>query len=166
MSNLERLKNRIAAEELDAVLLLDSYNRHFATGFHSTAGVVIVTADDAWFITDSRYIEAATEYAAGRYHVCLHNSAHPMNDMIKSILAEQGVSRLGGESSRLSYEEYTAYEQLLGIKMIGCQAMIDELRAVKNEEELALMRKAQEITDPFLWATALRVQRRRATSPS
>ena len=147
MSNLERLKNRIAAEELDAVLLLDSYNRHFATGFHSSSGAVIVTADDAWFITDSRYIEAAQEAAAGRYNVCLHNGDHPMNSMIKSILAEQGVSRLGGEACRLSYEEYTAYEELLGIKMIGCQGMIDELRAVKNEEELAFMRKAQEITD-------------------
>ena len=56
MSNLERLKNRIAAEQLDAVLLLDSYNRHFATGFHSSSGAVIVTAKDAWFITDSRYM--------------------------------------------------------------------------------------------------------------
>ena len=147
MSNLERLKNRIAAEELDAVLLLDSYNRHFATGFHSSSGAVIVTANDAWFITDSRYIEAATEFAAGRFNVCLHNSAHPMNDMIKTIMAEQGVSRLGGESCRLSYDEYTKYEELLGIKMIGCQAMLDELRAAKNEEELEYMRKAQEITD-------------------
>ena len=42
MSNLERLKNRIAAEGLDAVLLIDSYNRHFATGFHSTAGTMVV----------------------------------------------------------------------------------------------------------------------------
>ena len=138
MSNLERLKNRIAAEELDAVLLLDSYNRHFATGFHSSSGAVIVTANDAWFITDSRYIEAATEFAAGRFNVCLHNSAHPMNDMIKTIMAEQGVSRLGGESCRLSYDEYTKYEELLGIKMIGCQAMLDELRADKEKTKAGI----------------------------
>ena len=147
MSNLERLKQRIAAEDLDAVLLLDSYNRHFATGFHSTAGAVIVTAEDAWFITDSRYIEAAEEAAAGRFHVLRHNAEHTMNDLIKTILAQNNVSKLGGESSRLNYEEYTAYEELLGIKLIGCQNMIDEIRAVKNEDELALMRKAQEITD-------------------
>ena len=147
MSNLERLKTRIAAEGLDAVLLLNPDNRFFATGFHSTAGAVIATAKDAWFLTDSRYIEAATEAAAGRYHVLLHNAQSPMNDMIKAILAEQEVSRLGGESTRLSYEEYVAYEQMLGIKMIGCQDMLDELRAQKNEEELALMQKAQDITD-------------------
>ena len=147
MSNLERLKNRIAAEGLDAVLLIDSYNRHFATGFHSSSGAVIVTAKDAWFITDSRYIEAATEAAAGRFHVLQHTAEAPMNVMIKTIMAEQGVARLGGEACRLSYEEYTAFEELLGIKMIGCQSMLDELRAVKNEEELEYMRKAQEITD-------------------
>jgi len=147
MSNLERLKHRIAAEGLDAVLLLNPDNRYFATGFHSSAGAVIATAKDAWFLTDSRYIEAATEAAAGRYHVLLHTAQHPMNDMIKAILAEQNVSRVGGESTRLSYEEYVTYEQLLGVKMIGCQDMLDELRAQKNPQELALMQKAQDITD-------------------
>jgi len=147
MSNLERLKTRIAAEGLDAVLLLNPDNRFFATGFHSSAGAVIATAKDAWFLTDSRYIEAATEFAGDRYHVLLHTGANPMNDQIKAILAEQGVSRLGGESTRLCYEEYVAYEELLGIQMIGCQDMLDELRAQKNEEELALMQKAQDITD-------------------
>ena len=147
MSNLERLKARIAAEGLDAVLLLDPDNRFFATGFHSSSGAVIATANDAWFLTDSRYIEAATAFAGERYHVLQHTSASPMNDMIKAILAEQGVSKLGGESTRLSYEEYVGYEQMLGIRMIGCQELLDELRAQKNDEELALMQKAQDITD-------------------
>lgn len=147
MSNLERLKTRIAAEGLDAVLLLDPDNRFFATGFHSSAGAVIVTAKDAWFLTDSRYFEAASDFAGDRYRVLLHTNQSPMNDMIKAILAQQEVSGLGGESSRLSYEEYVGYEDMLGIKMIGCQDMLDELRAQKNDEELALMQKAQDITD-------------------
>lgn len=147
MSNLERLKNAIAAQGLDAVLLMNPDNRFFATGFHSTAGAVIVTPKDAWFITDSRYIEAARNFAGDRFHVLQHDAKHPMNDMIKSLLADAGVSKLGGESSRLSYEEYTAFEQLLGLKMIGCQDMLDALRAQKNEEEIALMQKAQDITD-------------------
>ena len=147
MSNLERLKTRIAADGLDAVLLLNPDNRYFATGFHSSAGAVIATAKDAWFITDSRYIEAATEFAGDRFYVLQNTAAHTMNDLIKTILSEQNVSKLGGESSRLSYEEYVGYEELLGVKMIGCQDMLDELRAQKNEEELDFMRKAQEITD-------------------
>ena len=147
MSNLERLKARIAADGLDAVLLLNPDNRFFATGFHSSSGAVIATANDAWFLTDSRYIEAAAEFAGDRFHVLQHTHDNPMNDQIKAILAEVGAAKVGGESSRLSYEEYVAYEQLLGVKMFGCQDMLDELRAQKNEEELALMQKAQDITD-------------------
>jgi len=147
MTNLERLKGKLAEVGLDAVLLINTDNRFFATGFHSTAGAVIVTVDDAWFITDSRYIEAATEAAAGRYHVCLHNAKFTLNDQIKAIIKDAGVSRLGGESSRLSYEEYTAFEELLDLKMLPCQDLLDELRAQKNPEELALMQKAQDITD-------------------
>ncbi len=147
MTNLERLKNAIAASELDAVLLINPENRFFATGFHSTAGAVIVTAEKAWFLTDSRYIEAAVNAADGRYEVRLHNAEHTMNDQIREILSEAGVKALGGEASRLSYEEYTAYEELTGLKMVGCQGMLDELRARKSPEEIALMQKAQDITD-------------------
>ena len=147
MSNLERLKARIAADGLDAVLLLNPDNRFFATGFHSSSGAVIATAKDAWFLTDSRYIEAAAEFAGDRFHVLQHTHENPMNDQIKIILAEVGAAKVGGESSRLSYEEYVAYEELLGVKLFGCQEMLDELRAQKNEEELALMQKAQDITD-------------------
>ena len=147
MTNLERLKNRIAASELDGVLLINPDNRFFATGFHSTAGTAIVTADDAWFITDSRYIEAATNAAAGRYQVRLHNAQNTMNDQIKAIVAEAGIQNLGGEASRLSYEEYTNLEALVGMKMIPCQDMLDELRAQKSDEEIVLMQKAQDITD-------------------
>mgnify|MGYP002520409992 CR=1 FL=1 len=76
------------------VLLLNPDNRYFATGFHSSAGAVIATAKDAWFITDSRYIEAATEFAGDRFKVLQNSNAHPMNDLIKVILSEQGVSKL------------------------------------------------------------------------
>ena len=147
MTNLERLKQAIAQSELDAVLLLDPDNRFFATGFHSSAGAVIVTAEHAWFLTDSRYIEAATNAAAGRYEVRLHNAERPMKDQIRDIIAAAGVKALGGEASRLSYEEYTAYEALVGLKMIGCQDLLDRLRAQKSPEEIALMQKAQDITD-------------------
>ncbi len=147
MTNLERLKRRIADSELDAVLLINPENRFFATGFRSTAGVVLVTAKDAWLITDARYIEAATNAAAGEYQVLLHTNDNPLSACIQRIIAQEGIQKLGGESSRLSYEEYVYYEKVTGLKLIGCQALLDELRARKSEQELAAMRKAQEITD-------------------
>ncbi len=145
MTNLERLKQRLTAEGLEAVLLINPDNRFFATGFHSSAGAVIVTGTNAWFITDSRYIEAATAAAAGAYEVRLHNAAAPLNTQIRAILKD--YNKIGGEASRLSYEEFVGFEQLLGKKLIPCQDMIDDLRSQKNPHELALMQKAQDITD-------------------
>ena len=147
MTNLERLQQRIASSELDAVLLVNSDNRFFATGFRSSAGAVVVTADKAWFITDSRYIEAATRYADGRYNVVLNTNEKTINDWIVELIKQENIKTLGGESARLSYEEFVAYEELVGMKMFGCQNMLDELRAQKSEEEIDIMRKAQEITD-------------------
>ena len=59
MTNLERLQAALRASNLDAMLLIDPKNRFYITGFHSSAGAVVVTREDAWLFTDSRYIEAA-----------------------------------------------------------------------------------------------------------
>ena len=54
-------KLRVALEEkgIDALLITNGYNRRYMTGFTGTAGVAIVSKNDAVFITDFRYTEQA-----------------------------------------------------------------------------------------------------------
>ena len=42
----------------DALVLTGEINRRYATGFHSTAGAVYLSAKQAVFYTDFRYVEA------------------------------------------------------------------------------------------------------------
>lgn len=147
MSNLKRLQQSIAASGLDAMLLIDPKNRFYVTGFHSSAGAVIVTREDAWFFTDCRYIEAAEQAAGCRYHVGLSDKDHPMGDLVKEVCQAHGVEKLGGEEASLSHEDYLSYEKAVGLSLIPAQKLVMDLRAAKSEEELVAMRKAQEITD-------------------
>ena len=50
------LKN---SENIDSALIVSPENRRYFTEFPSSDGFLLVTRDDAVFITDSRYIEAA-----------------------------------------------------------------------------------------------------------
>lgn len=147
MTNLEKLQRSIAASGLDAMLLIDPKNRFYATGFQSSAGAVVVTRDDAWLFTDSRYIEAAEAAADGRYHVGQNDREHSLGVLVKGVLDRQGLTKLGGEEHALSHEDYLSYEKAVGLSLIPSQRLIMDLRAAKSEEELVLMRKAQAITD-------------------
>lgn len=147
MTNLEKLQQSIAASGMDAMLLIDPKNRFYATGFQSSAGAVIVSRDDAWLFTDSRYIEAAREAAAGRYHVGLNDREHSLSDLVKEVLQSQGLGKLGGEECSLSHDDYLAYEAAIGTTLVPAQQLIMDLRAAKSEEEIALMKQAQAITD-------------------
>ena len=64
MNNIKKIQEKLIEKNLDAVLVTDEKNQRYATGFPFTDGAVIVARSAAWLITDSRYIEAATNTAA------------------------------------------------------------------------------------------------------
>lgn len=70
-----------------------------------------------------------------------------MRTLVQGILREANVQILGGEEQTTSYAEFTAYEQLFGLKLQPAQNLIRNLRAAKQPEELAMMYQAQQITD-------------------
>lgn len=147
MTNLQKLQNKLVENGLDAILLTDPKNRFYVTGFHSSAGAVVVTQNDAWLFTDSRYIEAAEHTAAGAYHVGLNDREHSLSALVRRVLDQSHATKVGGEEASLSYQEYIGYEKALGCQLIPAQGLVMQLRAAKTPEELEKMVKAQEITD-------------------
>lgn len=147
MTNLQKLQNKLTENGLDAMLLTDPKNRFYVTGFHSSAGAVVVTQNDAWLFTDSRYIEAAEHTAAGAYHVGLNDREHSLSALVRRVLDQSHATKVGGEEASLSYQEYIGYEKALGCQLIPAQGLVMQLRAAKTPEELEKMVKAQEITD-------------------
>ena len=147
LNNIARIQRALRQAHLDAILLTNENDRRFATGFPSSDGTVIVTVHQAFFITDSRYIEAARAALAGIAQVLLCSHEAPMRTLVQGILREANVQLLGGEEQTTSYAEFTAYEQLLGLRLQPAQNILRTLRASKQPEELAMMYQAQQITD-------------------
>ena len=56
---LDKLREQLIDRNVDAFLITNQYNRRYMTGFTGTAGVAIVSKNDAVFITDFRYTEQA-----------------------------------------------------------------------------------------------------------
>ena len=153
MNNIARIQQKLLEKDLDALLITDEKNQRYAAGFPFTDGAVVVTREKAFLITDSRYIEAAGQAADACVTVQLFDGQHPLMSRIAAVLKEAGVQRLGGEEQKLSYGAWTAFQKRLGLALLPAQEILTELRASKNEEELACMIRAQRISEAALEET-------------
>ena len=150
MNNIAGIQRQLAERGLDGLILFDEQNQRYAAGFPFTDGAVIVTREKAWLLTDSRYIEAAEKAAGGCAAVQLFDRQHPLTERIRAALEEAGVLRLGAEEETLSQARWTALEKQLERTLEPAQALLNTLRASKNEEEIASMIEAQRISERAL----------------
>ena len=94
----------------------------------------------------SRYIEAA-ENGIKDFVVLEMNHENPYDQRINRAIADFGIQTLGYEEEYLTVAELQFYEKTLHAKQVPYNAPIHQFRVAKEEWELELMKKAQDITD-------------------
>ena len=127
------------------MLLNSEPGEYYAVGFHGE-GNVVVTAEKCFYFTDSRYIEAAGNLITGA-EIAMTGHSRNYRAMVQEVVEQCGIKTMGFEENYLSVAEYELWEKGLTAKLVPAQKLVNSLRAAKDEEEIALMRKAQEITD-------------------
>lgn len=143
---LHMLRDVLRAEKLDAVVVTKEVNLHYFSGFRGDDTALVVTRKKALLITDNRYTEQAGQQAP-LYKVV--EQRHGLFKKTAKCLARIGVKRVGFEGAALSYNEYRQLKKLLSDRDIKLKKSLDLdiLREVKDELELAKLRKACEIAD-------------------
>ncbi|MDQ0337743.1 Xaa-Pro aminopeptidase [Caldalkalibacillus uzonensis] len=144
---VQKLRALLAREGLDGLLVTNSFNRRYITGFTGTAGVALITGSDAVFITDFRYVDQARDQAQG-YTIVKHNGQ--LEDTIAAEVKKRKIKRLGFEQDHLSYRQYTTFNKVLkdvGFQFIPVSGLVEELRRVKDEQEIEHIRQAVAIVD-------------------
>jgi len=142
---IDRLKEVLDKQQIDALLITSGYNRKYMTGFTGTAGVAIVTLTEAVFITDFRYVEQASEQISG-YTIVKHEG--PISETIAEELKRLGVSRVGFEQDHVTYSQFKVFkERFSECELVPVSGSVEQLRMIKDDEELSYIRKAVDIVD-------------------
>lgn len=145
MKNIEKYL-KLLDGEVDGLLLTSRYSRYYGAEFDIAEGVAVVTQKGCRYFTDSRYIESAQNGIKG-FEVIMVDRAHSYTMLINEAISDFGISVLGYEEAYLTVAEFNTYAEKLQAKLMPYHDAIYKLRAVKEEWELDLMRKAQDITD-------------------
>ena len=133
--------------DIDGVLITSPVNRQYFTGFSSSAGVVLATRGQAWFIIDSRYAEAAQRVVNACQVVWQKNVYEQLNAFIQKA----GIRTLAVESGFMSLKSFAAYrERLEAVELLGDNLLTEAIarqRCIKSREEIQCIRRAQRIAD-------------------
>lgn len=130
---------------LDAILITNSYNRKYLTGFTGSAGYVLITKDSAVLLTDFRYTEQAAKQAPN-FEIVKHE-AKPIVS-VKQLLQQKGLVKLGFEQTDVSFATHAAYAaELEGIELIPTDKVVETLRMIKDDSELAIIQQAADLAD-------------------
>jgi Xaa-Pro aminopeptidase len=146
---LKNLRVKIAEKELDALFITQAENRRYLSGFHGTAGYLIITQKKAILATDFRYTEQAAMEAHG---IEILRISGNLADWFPKLLGELGIKALGFEGGDITYDFHARLKDALkkkkvATKLVPVNNLVETLRAVKEPEEIENIRKASAITD-------------------
>ena len=145
----EKRVNKIISELSagEAFLVESAANRFYFTGFESSAGSVLITKEGAVFLIDFRYVEKAKSVVKS-CEVMLSSRA---DSEIKDLCKRFSVKCLYVEADSTSVARFSALREVLeGVQVSQSDKfdrITEEMRSVKTEGELSLIRAAQEMTD-------------------
>ncbi len=135
MSRLARLGGRLE----EPLLVTSGVNVRYLTGFVSSHAALVVEPDRTTLYTDFRYAEAAREVEGVEV-------VQTPRDLIGHLAGTLSGRRIAFEAAHTSY---AAYRRLVsgGIDLVPANGVVEELRSVKDADEIEAMRRAAGISD-------------------
>lgn len=132
-----------------AVLLTDSIDRRYFSGISVSEGYLILTKNESCYFTDARYNYAVSkELDNTNIKSCLFTSLLD----IKNYLIDNGVKELFINFDKTFVSDYNSYSDF-GIKIFDCSKEIKDLRKIKTENEIDLIKKSCKIVQDSIYAT-------------
>ena len=147
MNHLNALTAQLDAYQLDALCITSQPGEYYAVGLKGE-GVVLVTRQGCHYFTDSRYIELAQNTVTNA-DVTMVTPHQDHLALASLVLEHYGLKRVGIEEAYLTVERWQKMKIAFpaDTELVPAGKLLTELRSAKTEEELAVMQKAQDITD-------------------
>jgi len=141
---LAKLREALKENGLDALLVTNPYNRRYMTGFTGSAGIAIISAEDAVFITDFRYMEQAAKQVQG-FRIVQHEKT--IIEEVANQVEQMKIKTLGFEKDNVSFGTYELYNDKVDAELKAVSGIVEKLRLVKTADEIEILKQAAKIAD-------------------
>lgn len=139
------LREKMKLLEIDGMIISNPINIEYITGVYAE-GTLIINDKDNIFITDARYIEDVNSTITISDEINVRYQANISENEYISFFAN--CPRVGIEENYISYSKYQNLVRIYRLKeAVETNNLIEKMRTIKDDNEIAKIRRACEITD-------------------
>jgi Xaa-Pro aminopeptidase len=149
VSRADRLAELVGQRELEMLFVSDLVNVRYLTGFSGTNGACLVGPEVRVFFTDFRYTERAAQEVGDDWE-----RPEAERELLPQIAARMR-GKVGFEDGKLSVRQHGRLAEAVSdqVELAPAGALVEELRAVKEEGEIERIAAAAELADQvYGWA--------------
>jgi Xaa-Pro aminopeptidase len=164
---VKRLRERLGDQKLDALFIsspesASPVNRRYLSGFTGTNAYLLITQDDAVIATDFRYYEQAEQQTKG-YR--LYKTVGASDKWLPGLFDGLGGRRVAFEAPHVTYQGYRTLRKAVQDlseakrpKLIPTNNLVEDLRTMKDAEEIATLQAAITLGDEAFADLAQRIE--------
>ena len=150
-ARIDKVRNLFEQRGLDGLIIESPSNRKWISGFTGTSGVAVITKDAKYFVTDSRYWEQVKVECPDFELV---EAFGAVSSLSVEFLMSFTNAQLGFESDHVTVDQINNWRSSLEQssnaafpKLRSVSGLIEELRMVKDDEEVRALSRAVELGD-------------------
>ncbi len=145
---LDAVRRALDSANVQGYLVASLANRRYLSGFTGSTGTLLVTAERQCLLADFRYWGLVVEQAPSWELVKVQRALHvPL--AIADLVRQTGITSLGFESNQVSIDTLKTWLEACQdlCEFVPLAGLVESVRAVKDDQELATLRRAFAITD-------------------
>lgn len=142
---LKNLRNELTKIDLQAIFINKKEDVFYFSSFKGDDTFLFITLDNAYIITDFRYIEQAKKEAFSFEIIRTENN---LWDKLNDIILHEKISHIGIQEQYISLSSYKNYtSNLHEITFVEIDNIPKKLRMKKTSQELSCIRDAVKVAD-------------------
>ncbi len=151
MNRVERVRRRLDAAGVEALLISDLTNIRWLTGFTGSNGWVVLGLEQLTLVTDGRYGEQAAKQmaeagVAGVVLVGVTGAATQSH----LLTTTQHYRTTGFEAAHVSFQQHAAWSTAFATALMPTSGLVETERRTKDQAEIEAMAAACRIADQAL----------------
>ena len=150
-NRLAGLRAKITEQGLDALLVTQPQNQLYISGFSGDSdyldATLLISADQAWISTDSRYYEDVKQRAKD---FKLFEAGNDKTKVFGEFAAAAKPKVVGYEVTHITVatlKDWTRAARKAGFKLKPVSGLVEDLRMVKDADEFATIKRAVALAD-------------------
>lgn len=148
MNRTQKILQELNKKGLDGLLLTKKTNVNYISGFTDEASYVFISEKAKLFITDGRFFELAQRQCNDFRIINWQKQGKNFLELVEQICKDNNIKKLGFEQQWTSCDMYENMNQILkDVELIPTKNLVEDLRYIKDKEEIEILREASRITD-------------------